>query len=311
MTKKKGAAAVATVAKALDKLEVTYKPIDWLKPNEYNPNRQSDYEFQLLLKSIREDGMTQPVLCLPNGQIVDGEHRWKGCKELGFTEIPVVIVDMSEEQRRVATLRHNLARGSHDIELEADVLRDLQKLGALEWAQEALQLTDIEVDRMLNDTSPIQEYGKEPFSESWDYTPMGELQDRSPSEAAKAAIDNRRALQQQGMAASELEVAKHGVTLTRQQEATYLQAVGHKPADTIMAMAEAHVAAKERAGKGEWTSLTFLVPTSALLLIEKELDRLANLAPNKQPDLTPELRRGLALEYMAVLSAQTPDESLR
>jgi ParB/RepB/Spo0J family partition protein len=301
------------VAKTLSKLEVEYAPIDWLVPNEYNPNRQSEYEFELLKKSITEDGMTQPVLCLADGRIVDGEHRWRACKALGHESIPVVKVDMSEEQRRVATLRHNLARGSHDIEREADVLKDLQKLGALEWAQEALQLSDVEVDRMLNDLTPLDEFGKgEGFSDSWSYDALGKGTElKTPTEAASMMREQQRALQQAGMRAGDMEMVNRGVTMTKDQSNTFAKAVGNRPADTIVAMAEAHVQAKDRAGKGEWTTLTFVVPTSALLGIEQELDRLAQVAPNRNPDLTPELRRGLALEYMAILSAQTPEESLQ
>ena len=80
-------------------------------------------------------------------------------------EIPVVFVDMSVEQMRIATLRHNKARGSHDIELEAAVLRDLQQLGAIEWAQDSLMLDDVELDRLLNDVAAPNELHSENYSE--------------------------------------------------------------------------------------------------------------------------------------------------
>lgn len=311
MAKVKGQAAVEKAAAQLETLSVEYVEIDWVKPNSYNPNRQSDHEFQLLLRSIKDDGMTQPVLCMQDGTIVDGEHRWRACKQLGYTRIPIVKVNMTEAQRRVATIRHNTARGSHDIELEAQVLRDLQKLGAIEWAQDALQLTDVEMDRMLNDIKPIDEYGAgDTFSDSWEYAANGSEGGADTSAAAQNALNTARELTQAGMKSADVELVKQSVTLTRSQVNTLNQATGGKSADTIMAMAEAHVEAKNRAGKGEWTTLTFVVPTSALLAIEQELARLSGLAPNRQPGLTIELQRGLALEFMAILSAQTPDGSL-
>lgn len=314
MTKKAVKAAVEKKAANMDVLKVEYMPIDWLKPNIYNPNRQSEQEFSLLLKSITDDGMTDPVLCLPDGTIIDGEHRWKACKQLGFTEIPVFKADMDDTKRRIATLRHNLARGSHDPELEAGVLKDLQKLGQLDYAQEALQLSDIEIQRMINDVTPLDEFGAgTDFSQTWDYTAKDQLDNPnvSPSEAVKIAVDNQRDLQQVGMKGKDSELVNRGVTMTRHQEETYRKATGGNAADVIVAMTEAHVNAKERAGKGEWTTLTFVVPTGALLGIEQELDRLTNEAPNRNPDLTPELRRGLALEYAMVLSSQTPAESMQ
>lgn len=299
----------------LENLQIEYVPIDSVIPNEYNPNRQSDHEFNLLKRSISEDGMTQPVIVLPNGRIVDGEHRWKACKALGYTSIPVVKIDMTEEQRRVATLRHNLARGSHDIELEADVLRDLQQLGVLDWAQEQLQLSDVEVERMLNDTTPLDVYGTGEFGEAWDYSKMDpQSADGAPttaSEAARLAAEQSCALQQAGMEAADVKIVRSHITVTQEQDAVVNKALGEKRADTLVALAQAHTAAKDRAGKGDWTPLTFLVPTSALEVIESELSRLQTLAPTVNQNLTPELKRGLALEFMAVNSSQTPEESLK
>lgn len=311
----KGQAAVERIK--LQQLRVEYAPIDWPRPNEYNPNRQSKHEFSLLLRSIGEDGMTQPIICLPDGRIVDGEHRWRACQELGHERVPVVKVDMTEEQRRVATLRHNLARGSHDIELEAGVLKDLEALGAKDWAREALQLSDVEMNRLLEDLTPLDEWGGGEWNQAWDYSPVGSLTGDDASQSAQSIAslpsnpaERRRELQQRGMAEADAELVKRNFTFTAAQEEVVKQAIGEKPADTLLAMAEAHVDAKERSGRGQWTTLTFTVPTQALLVIEQELDRLSAHAPNRNPDLTPELQRGLALEYMAVLSGQTPRESL-
>lgn len=302
---------VGHVQERLTELQVETWPIDKLIPNEYNPNRQSDHEFELLKRSITDDGMTQPVLVMrATGQIVDGEHRWRACKELGYTEIPVVPVDMTEEQRRVATLRHNLARGSHDIDLTANVLRDLQNLGALDWARDALQLDQVEVDRLLADMTPVQEWGQnEQFSEGWDYHPAGDM---AQSSSAAQQIEAARKAMQGEMDAGDVKLKKRSMVLTDAQENAINQLGDGDRAtvtDRLVAMAEAHMKAKTRSGT-EWTTLTFVVPTGALLAIEQELDRLMAHGTNRRTDLTIELQRGLALELMAALSAQTPTESM-
>lgn len=297
----------------LERLQIEYVPIDSIRANEYNPNRQSEHEFELLLRSIREDGQTQPVIVGMDDVIVDGEHRWRAMKTLGYAEVGIVHVDMDDARRRIATIRHNLARGSHDIQLEAQVLRDLEKLGALATAQEALQLEDIEVERLLKDISPLDEYGSgEAFHESWDYSP-GKLEDEEHSTASTAVKDVLTATlkrEQAEMQASDATLVKRNFTLTREQSLRVNTSLGEQAADTLVAMAEAHSGAKRTSGK-EWTTLTFVVPSSALPNIQAELARLEALAPNMQPGLTPELRRGLALEFMAELSSQTPGESLR
>lgn len=136
----------------LEKLEVVYLPVGAVQPNQYNPNRQSDHDFELLCKSIAEDGFTQPIVVLRSTkEIVDGEHRWRACKALGFEEVPVVLVDMTPEQMRIATLRHNRARGSEDASLAGEVLRELQALGATDWAADSLMMDDVEIDRLMRD----------------------------------------------------------------------------------------------------------------------------------------------------------------
>ena len=166
--KDKGRKAINKKNQVLEKLSIKYVPIDSIKPNEYNPNRQSDHDFELLLRSMREDGFTQPVLCQKETkEIVDGEHRWRAARDLGFKEIPVVFVEMTTEQMRISTLRHNRARGSENIELSAQVLRDLQQLGALDWAQDSLMLTDIELNRLLEDISAPEALAGEEFSQAW------------------------------------------------------------------------------------------------------------------------------------------------
>ena len=151
MAKAKQDKPVAKGNVALGQLKVEYMPIDAVKPNDYNPNRQSEHDFTLLCKSIDEDGMTQPVVVIGETMtIVDGEHRWRACKALGFEEIPVVLTDMTPAQARIATLRHNRARGGEDVELAAAVLRDLAKLGATEWLKDSLEMDDVELGNFLS-----------------------------------------------------------------------------------------------------------------------------------------------------------------
>lgn len=133
----------------LQRLEVQYVAIGAIKPNDYNPNRQSEHDFEMLLRSIEDDGFTQPVVVHRGTMtIIDGEHRWRACKALGYTEVPVVLTDMTPEQMRIATLRHNRARGSEDANLAADVLKELIGLGTMDWAKDALMLDDVEIRRL-------------------------------------------------------------------------------------------------------------------------------------------------------------------
>ena len=173
MAKFKGKAQVEKKNQALKALDVQYITHDKIVPNTYNPNRQSEDEFELLRRSMSEDGFTQPIVCVKHEdqdgmfRIVDGEHRWRCSKELGYTEIPIVVTPMTLEQARIATLRHNRARGSEDIELTVQVLKDLEQLGALDWAQDSLMMDDVELQRMLEDVPAPEAMAAEEFATAW------------------------------------------------------------------------------------------------------------------------------------------------
>ncbi len=112
----KGRKALESRASRLGALTVEYLAINAVRPNSYNPNRQSKDDFELLSRSIDEDGFNQPIVVRKETmEIVDGEHRWRCAREKGFTQIPCVLVSMTDQQMRVSTLRHNRARGSEDL----------------------------------------------------------------------------------------------------------------------------------------------------------------------------------------------------
>lgn len=167
-TEKRGAKAIEKKANVLQRLKVEYVDVNSIKPNEYNPNRQSDHDFKLLLRSIQEDGFTQPVVVQRvSREIVDGEHRWRAGRELGLTQVPVVFVDMTAEQMRISTLRHNRARGSEDHDLSTQLLRDLRELGALDWAKDSLMISESEMQKLIDDVPAPEDLAGEEFSEAW------------------------------------------------------------------------------------------------------------------------------------------------
>jgi ParB-like chromosome segregation protein Spo0J len=136
----------------LDRLDIVYVDADSIHPNEYNPNRQSEHDFELLCRSIEEDGFTQPIIVNQNSkEIVDGEHRWRACKALGMKKVGIVWTDMSPEQQRIATLRHNRARGSENINMASEVLKELQSMGSIESARESLMLDEIDLTILLKE----------------------------------------------------------------------------------------------------------------------------------------------------------------
>ena len=204
MAKTKGKAEVSKNFSTLEKLAVEYVPTGSLKPNAYNPNRQDPHDFDLLMASMTEDGFTQPIVVLPDMTIVDGEHRWRAASRLGYDEVPVVKVDMTPEQARISTLRHNRARGSEDLQLTAEVLRDLEKLGALDWAQDSLMLDDLEIQRLLDDIPAPEALAGDEWSEAWDPRPSREA---GTFDHGKEEVENTEAVTGGGIKATNAATA--------------------------------------------------------------------------------------------------------
>ena len=164
----KGLDSIVKKASALQRLVIEYVPIDSIKPNSYNPNRQDEKEFQMLQESMAEDGFTQPIVVQRSTrEIVDGEHRWRAARAAGHEAVPVVLVDMTAEQMRISTLRHNRARGAEDQALVTQVLQDLRELGALDWAQEALQIPEDDLRVLLDDVPVADALAGEEYGEGW------------------------------------------------------------------------------------------------------------------------------------------------
>lgn len=111
---------------------------------------------------------TQPIVAQrATNEIVDGEHRWRAARHIGLEKVPVVFVDMTAEQMRISTLRHNRARGSEDVELGAELLRDLRELGALDWAKDSLMIDEEELRMLLDDSKAPEDLAGEEFSPAW------------------------------------------------------------------------------------------------------------------------------------------------
>ena len=68
-------------------------------------------EYQRLKEDIRERGVQVAIEFDDNGDVLDGHHRLKICKELGITDYPTVVRrGLSEKEKRQHARRSNLVR---------------------------------------------------------------------------------------------------------------------------------------------------------------------------------------------------------
>jgi ParB-like chromosome segregation protein Spo0J len=153
-------------------------PVEKIQANSYNPNAVAPPEMRLLYKSIKEDGYTMPIVCyyLPDDdkyEIVDGFHRYmvmlkrRDIYERENGLMPVVIIDKDISNRMASTIRHNRARGSHNIELMSNLVSELVSAGMSDaWILRNIGMDADELLRLKQITGLAALFKDKEFSEA-------------------------------------------------------------------------------------------------------------------------------------------------
>jgi ParB-like chromosome segregation protein Spo0J len=158
------------------------RPISFEKviANNYNPNKVAPPEMKLLELSIWEDGYTQPVVTYYDNEndqyiVVDGFHRYSiliTSKRIFEREngcLPVVVINKELGERIASTIRHNRARGTHDVDLMSDIVAELHKLGKSDnWISKHLGMDADEVLRLKQIGGLADLFRDKQFGQSWD-----------------------------------------------------------------------------------------------------------------------------------------------
>lgn len=156
-------------------LNVKMVDINKVIANDYNPNKVAPPEMRLLKHSIEEDGYTQPIVTYYDEEndkyiIVDGFHRYRCAKEyFNLKEIPVVTINKNLDDRIASTIRHNRARGTHQILDMSKIVMELTKSG---WDYSTISLhLGMELDEIikLKQINGLKEaFSNHEFSKSWE-----------------------------------------------------------------------------------------------------------------------------------------------
>ena len=139
-----------------DKPDIREVDINLVHPNPYNPNKMDDRTYKLTLKSIEEDGLMGEIIVREDPDkpnefiIIDGVHRWKAARELGYGTIKIEVKAKDTPEAMISTLRLNKARGENDPIKEAEVIHELHKTYSTEEIEEKLGYTKEEQEGLEN-----------------------------------------------------------------------------------------------------------------------------------------------------------------
>jgi len=160
---------------------VLWVPAAVVDANDYNPNVVAPPEMRLLQLSIMADGFTQPIVTWPVGErfeVVDGFHRHRVAREVkavsrrtrGRVPISVINTERSgREDRMAATIRHNRARGVHQVDAMSEIVLELARRNhSDEWIGRELGMEPDEVLRLKQVMGLADLFADREFSEAWE-----------------------------------------------------------------------------------------------------------------------------------------------
>ena len=162
--------------------DVIAVPLDKVVANSYNPNVVAPPEMKLLEISIWEDGYTMPCVCYymkdtDKYELVDGFHRYmvmKTSRRIYEREgglLPVTVIDRDLSHRMTSTIRHNRARGMHNVELMSHIVAELTRSGMSDaWIMRNIGMDKDELLRLKQISGLAELFADKDFgmSEEWE-----------------------------------------------------------------------------------------------------------------------------------------------
>lgn len=123
----------APLPRITGKVEVV--ALERVRPNSWNPNRMTEFQVESTRAGMREQGWLAAFALLvwrtdehgvSRNLIIDGEHRWRIARELGFEKGPMVFLDgISERRAKEMTIEFDNKRGRFDDVALRDLLNDI------------------------------------------------------------------------------------------------------------------------------------------------------------------------------------------
>jgi hypothetical protein len=140
-------------------------PLDMFKPNTWNINTMSEETFEELKKSIKTTNgkylRENPLKVRKNGdidklEIVDGEHRWKACKELGITRVPFEVIEIDTDKAKKLNVIYTRNRGDEDYFklsklLNEEYWKDMEEAEKHDWDGNKRSLTKVKQETLTKE----------------------------------------------------------------------------------------------------------------------------------------------------------------
>ena len=106
-------------------MNVKKRKVDELKLYPGNPRTMSEDQFEALKRSLREFGLVQPLVINSQDEVIGGNQRLEALRQLGISEVEVVVVDLPASRERALNIALNKIQGEWDYRLLKEFVSDL------------------------------------------------------------------------------------------------------------------------------------------------------------------------------------------
>lgn len=129
--------------------------IDKVRENSWNPKSRDTKEYKDVKRSIEINGLTQPIFVRENNngeseyEVLDGAHRLRACKELGYKEIYIYNEGkVNDELAKSFTIFHQV-----QVPFDKKLLKPL----VIELNEVGIELPDMGIQLEISDTSTVED----------------------------------------------------------------------------------------------------------------------------------------------------------
>lgn len=133
--------------------------IDQIQIAKYNPRRdikKGDEEYGKIERSIEHYGLVDPLIINKDGILIAGHQRYKVIKDLGFSEVDCIVLDMDKKSEKLLNIALNKISGEWDISLLKDLLQELDT-GDFDIENTGFSLKEFEDLVCIPGFSPVDE----------------------------------------------------------------------------------------------------------------------------------------------------------
>jgi len=133
-------------------LKIETVPVESIRPTKWNPNSLQLKKYNHLKREIVRVGIVRPIITNLAGDIINGEHRWRAAREMGFPEVPIIRLDVDETTAKTLSVNLNAIHGEMDHDKLAMLVAGLDIVFPKDDLMEILNYTEKDMAALMEGT---------------------------------------------------------------------------------------------------------------------------------------------------------------